>query len=91
MLPLVKKYGGVLIALTLDENGIPQNSEDRMKIAQNIINEAKKYGISKKKIQQLHACHAFGTTVQPSGGSHGIYGNCQNERYFRKKYKGDLP
>ena len=50
VLPLVKKYGGVLIALTLDENGIPQNSNDRMAIANKIINEASKYGISKKNI-----------------------------------------
>ena len=50
VLPLVKKYGGVLIALTLDENGIPQNSNDRMAIANKIVNEASKYGISKNNI-----------------------------------------
>lgn len=48
--PLVKKYGGVLIALTLDESGIPQTAEERMQIAYKIIEEAKKYGISQKDI-----------------------------------------
>ena len=48
--PLVKKYGGAVIALTLDEGGIPDNAEGRIQIAKNILREAKKYGISKKDI-----------------------------------------
>lgn len=48
--PLVKKYGGVVIGLTLDQNGIPETSEGRLKIAQKIYNEAQKYGLSKKDI-----------------------------------------
>lgn len=50
VLPLVKKYGGVLIALTLDENGIPDTAEKRAQIAYKIIKEAQKYGIDKKDI-----------------------------------------
>ena len=48
--PLVKKYGGVVIALTLDERGIPETAEGRVAIAERIIQEAKRYGISKKDI-----------------------------------------
>ena len=48
--PLVKKYGGVLVALTLDENGIPDTKEGRVKIAENILKTAEQYGISKKNI-----------------------------------------
>ena len=48
--PLVKKYGGVVVALTLDENGIPETSEGRKEIAKKILNEAQKYGIKKKDI-----------------------------------------
>ena len=48
--PLVKKYGGVVIALTLDENGIPDNSFDRIEIARKIIQKAAEYGIKKKDI-----------------------------------------
>lgn len=50
VLPLVKKYGGVLIALTLDEDGIPNDADGRADIAFKIINEAKKYGIDDKNI-----------------------------------------
>lgn len=46
--PLVKKYGGVVIALTLDENGIPDTADGRLKIARKIIKEGEKYGISRK-------------------------------------------
>ena len=48
--PLVKKYGGVVVGLTLDENGIPETAEGRVAIAGKIIEEAKKYGIDKKDI-----------------------------------------
>ena len=48
--PIVKKYGGVVVALTLDETGIPETSEGRIKIAQKIIATAEKYGIAKKDI-----------------------------------------
>jgi 5-methyltetrahydrofolate--homocysteine methyltransferase len=48
--PLVKKYGGVVVGLTLDENGIPETAEGRVAIAGKIIEEAKKYGIDKKNI-----------------------------------------
>ena len=48
--PLVKKYGGVVTALTLDENGIPETAEGRVKIAKKILQTAKQYGIDKKNI-----------------------------------------
>lgn len=48
--PLIQKYGGVVVGLTLDENGIPNNVEGRVQIAGKIIEEAKKYGIDKKDI-----------------------------------------
>lgn len=48
--PLVAKYGGVVVGLTLDENGIPETADGRVAIAQKIIDEAAKYGIQKKDI-----------------------------------------
>lgn len=48
--PIAAKYGGAVIALTIDESGIPSAAEDRIKIALNIIETAKKYGIEKKDI-----------------------------------------
>ncbi len=48
--PLIKKYGGAVIAVTLDENGIPSSAEERVKIAKKIISRAKEYGIDEKDI-----------------------------------------
>lgn len=48
--PLIRKYGGVVIGLTLDEEGIPADAEGRVRIARKIIDEAAKYGIGKKDI-----------------------------------------
>ena len=48
--PLVKKYGGVVVALTLDESGIPATAEGRIAIAEKILKTAAQYGIDKKDI-----------------------------------------
>ena len=48
--PLAKKYGGVVVALTLDEQGIPATAEGRVEIAKRILAEAEKYGIAKKEL-----------------------------------------
>ena len=48
--PLVKKYGGLVVALTLDENGIPETADGRVKIAEKILSTAASYGINKKDI-----------------------------------------
>ena len=50
VLPLVKKYGGCVIALTIDEKGIPDTADGRCAIAEKIIRECEKYGIDKKEI-----------------------------------------
>lgn len=50
ILPLAKKYGGLIVALTLDENGIPNTAEERLAIARRILAEAKKFDIDKKDI-----------------------------------------
>ncbi len=48
--PLVKKYGGFVVALTIDENGIPETVEERIRIAKKIIDTAATYGIKKKDL-----------------------------------------
>ena len=48
--PLVKKYGGVVVGLTLDENGIPDSAEGRVQIAKKIYDTAVQYGIGKEDI-----------------------------------------
>lgn len=48
--PLVKKYGGLVVALTLDENGIPEDADSRFEIAKRILDTAASYGIPRKDI-----------------------------------------
>ena len=48
--PLVQKYGGLVVCLTLDEDGIPESAEKRVEIARNIIEVAAEYGIDKKDL-----------------------------------------
>lgn len=50
LLPVAKKYGAALIALTLDENGIPEGAAERIAIAERIVSEAEKYGIGRENI-----------------------------------------
>ena len=48
--PLAKKYGGLLVALTIDESGIPETAEGRVAIARKIYARAADYGIAAKNI-----------------------------------------
>ena len=50
VLPLVKKYGGVVVALTLDEDGIPDTAEGRVEIARRILSACAEYGIDRKDV-----------------------------------------
>jgi len=48
--PIAKKYGALVIGLTLDENGLPNTAEERLSIAMKIVNNAAKHGLNKKDI-----------------------------------------
>ena len=48
--PLAKKYGGLVVCLTLDEDGIPETANKRIEIAEKIIKRAKDFGIDKKDL-----------------------------------------
>ena len=48
--PIAKKYGAVVVCLCLDERGIPQDAYGRVKVAENIIATAEKYGIDKSQL-----------------------------------------
>ncbi|WP_061330199.1 homocysteine S-methyltransferase family protein [Clostridium botulinum] len=50
VLPLIKKYGAAVVALTLDDKGIPKKAEERLKIAEKIVNKALEYGIRREDI-----------------------------------------
>ena len=65
--PLAKKYGGAIIALTLDENGIPDTPQGRYEIALKILEEAKRYGIKKEDIIFDTLCMTM--SVDPEAGN----------------------
>ena len=48
--PLVRKYGGILVALVLDEDGIPSDAEGRIRIARRIYEAADRYGVPREDI-----------------------------------------
>lgn len=50
VLPLARKYGAAVVGLTLDERGIPQTADERVEIAEKIINRAISEGIPKEDI-----------------------------------------
>ncbi|MBE6748142.1 MAG: homocysteine methyltransferase [Ruminococcaceae bacterium] len=50
ILPIVKKYGASVVGLTLDENGIPEKAEDRVKLAEKIILRAENEGIKREDV-----------------------------------------
>ncbi len=50
VLPIVKKYGAAIVGLTLDSKGIPKTAEERLEIAQKIVNTALEYKIPKQDI-----------------------------------------
>ena len=45
VLPLVAKYGGAVVALTLDESGIPPTADGRLAIAKKIVSRGAEYGL----------------------------------------------
>lgn len=50
ILPLVAKYGASVVGLTIDENGIPKTVEERIRLAEKIIERAKSYGIREEDV-----------------------------------------
>ncbi len=50
VLPIAKKYGAVVLGLTMDEGGIPKTAEERVAIAERIIKAAESYGIPRHRV-----------------------------------------
>ena len=72
LLPIAKKYGSMVIGLTLDEKGVNTTAKERLEIAKKIVEFAKKYGISAQDLiidglvltlsaQQKYALEAINT------------------------------
>jgi 5-methyltetrahydrofolate--homocysteine methyltransferase len=65
ILPVVKKYGAAVLGLTLDENGIPEKAESRVKIAEKILYAAMAQGIRKEDV--FIDCLTLASSAQPQG------------------------
>ena len=65
--PIVAKYGGVLVALTLDEHGIPPTADGRLALAKKIIDRGAEYGLTKDDFVIDVLCLA--TSADPSSAS----------------------
>ncbi|MFQ5585856.1 MAG: homocysteine S-methyltransferase family protein, partial [Thermodesulfobacteriota bacterium] len=50
VLPLAKKYGAAVLGLTLDDDGIPDTAEGRVKVARKIMERAAEAGIRKSDV-----------------------------------------
>lgn len=50
ILPLAKRYGAMVIALTMDAKGIPKSAEERVEIAERILDEAERIGLRKEDV-----------------------------------------
>ena len=48
--PLIRKYGGVVVGLALDEGGIPETPEGRVACAERIYSTAAEYGIAREDV-----------------------------------------
>ncbi len=48
--PIAKKYGAVVLGLTMDGNGVPKTAKERYSIAKRIVERAESYGIPRHKI-----------------------------------------
>ena len=50
VLPLAKKYGAAVVALTIGENGLPSTVDERMALAREIVAQAENMGIDRGNI-----------------------------------------
>jgi len=66
VLPLIKKYGAVVIGLVQDDEGIPKDAERRVQIAHNIMEKVEAAGIPREDV--VIDCLAFAVGAEPSSG-----------------------
>lgn len=48
--PLVKKHGAAVICLTMDDDGIPDSAEKRLKVAKSIVERAQDHGVAREDL-----------------------------------------
>jgi len=66
ILPLIKEHGAAVIGLVQDENGIPKDTEGRVRVAHKIVEKVEAAGISREDL--VIDCLAFAVGAEPSSG-----------------------
>ncbi len=61
ILPLVKRYGTAVVALCMDESGIPNDPQERLEIARRIVAKAESLGIPREDVIVDCACMTVAT------------------------------
>lgn len=67
VLPLAKEYGASVIGLTMDDDGIPDSAEGRLRVAERIVERAGQMGIGPERI--LVDCLALTVGADHRAGS----------------------
>jgi len=66
VLPLIKEYGAAVIGLVQDDEGIPKDTEGRVRIAHKIVDKVEAAGISREDL--VIDCLAFAVGAEPASG-----------------------
>ena len=66
ILPLVRKHGASLVALTMDEKGMPETDEERIEIARNLLGLIKGYGVPAEEVYFDPLVRPLGTDTKQS-------------------------
>lgn len=65
LMPLAARYGAGLICLAIDESGIPDNAADRLRIIENLLKQAERYGVKRENL--IIDCLTMTVSTQQSG------------------------
>jgi 5-methyltetrahydrofolate--homocysteine methyltransferase len=66
VLPLIKEYGAAVIGLLQDDDGIPKDTEGRVRVAHKIVERAEAAGIPREDL--VIDCLAFAVGAEPASG-----------------------
>jgi 5-methyltetrahydrofolate--homocysteine methyltransferase len=66
ILPLIKEYGAAVIGLVQDEDGIPKDTEGRVRVAHKVVERASAAGVPREDL--VIDCLAFAVGAEPASG-----------------------
>jgi 5-methyltetrahydrofolate--homocysteine methyltransferase len=66
ILPLIKEYGAAVIGLVQDDDGIPKDTEGRVRVAHKIVERVEAAGIPREDL--VIDCLAFAVGAEPASG-----------------------